>query len=101
MTLAANFGKQSMIDTIDLLEKLLTDARMSARDPEALNHVLHELTDLVNLSLSSFVPSEIGSDEKARLVQLSESIVELEQALRNRQGVLTAFSVHFREMVNV
>ena len=100
MTLAANFGEKSMIDTIDLLEKLMTDARMRASDPEVLHHVVHGLTDLVNVSLARFVPNDIGSDEKARLVQLSESIVELERALRNRQGVLTAFSVHIKEMVN-
>jgi hypothetical protein len=99
MTSDVNRGGQSINDTIELLDNVLAETAMHANDSEALRHALNKMTDFVDVSLPKLLSTDIGVDEKARLVHLRESIVGLEKTLGNRQRILAAFSVHFREMV--
>lgn len=99
LTTASAQDRETMLDALEMLKRILMEARDKLGDPGALSVILSKLATLVTEDLPSLGKMKATPEEKARMVQLQEQIDELERLLQTRDSILAGFSLYLKEMV--
>lgn len=99
VTSASIAEPQTVLETLEMLEGILTEAREKVGDLGALSVILDKLVALVGGGLPRLAGRVATPEEKARMVSLREQIDELERFLQTRESILAGFSLYLKEMV--
>lgn len=90
---------QTVLETLEMFEGILTEAREKLGDLGALAVTLTKLVELVEGGLPQLAGIKATPEEKAQMVRLRERIDELERLLQTRESILAGFSLYLKEMV--
>jgi hypothetical protein len=99
MTEVSTQNRQTVLETLELLDGILVEAREKVGDPDALTMIAHKLAILVEEALPRLAGMGSTPEEKAQMVQVRGQLEELERVLQTRQGILAGFSHFLKETV--
>lgn len=99
MTAISTDDPKTVLETLEMLDGILVEAREKVGNPGALATILPVLAELVAETLPRLADLETGPEEKAQMVRLRAQIVELERILQDRQSIFAGFSLYLKETV--
>lgn len=99
MTEVSTHDPQTVLETLEMLDGILVEARDKVRDPEALTMIAHRLATLLEEASSRLAGMGSTPEEKARMVRVRGQLEELERVLQTRQSILAGFSHFLKETV--